>query len=896
MRRRVKALLLAALMVASMFFTDIPFVNATETEDKVASGVTVSDSEVSAGETFEVEMVFPSVAEKSGSENYNKCVAMQSEVVFDNTAFEIVSWDYEIIDGNEVVTTVEKANELGKFTFLWQSAISSYSLENGYKFTAEVKVKDNAKGEFQFEVTKMVARNKDRVSLVETVDSPSVTINVVIPATSVTVDETLTLVEGETAALKAKVTPGNTTDKAVWTSSDETIAKVDADGNVTAVKPGEATITVTAGAVSATCKVTVTCSHKDTTKHDKVEPTCTTPGHEAYEVCNICGEVISGKNEEIPVAAHTPAEVISTDYEIKAATCTEKGLYYKSCSVCKVALTETFETGALGHAFTKNVEGKDASCEDDGVKAHYVCTRCDEISLDGEVPCTKEDTVIPALGHTLKHVEAKPATCTEKGNIEYWTCTVCKKFYADKDAKNEIIEKETIISETKHESTGVWETDENYHWQQCGGCGNLNKFEDGPHTFGDELASDGKLHWSECTVCGYEKDVEAHKGGSATCKEPATCTVCGVKYDDLGSHNFDKVVADEYLKSAATCTAKAVYFESCTVCKKAHEEVTFEDGEALGHAYEAVEEVAAKCEANGTKAHYVCTRCEVLSLDGKATCEASELVIPATGHTYADVQKDEYLKSAAGCEDKAVFYKSCTVCGKAHETETFETEALGHAYEAVEEVAAKCEANGTKAHYVCTRCEVLSLDGKATCEASELVIPATGHTFETVVKPEALKAAATCTSKAVYFESCTACDKLDTATFETGDVDATNHVNVEVKDAKEATCYEEGYTGETHCKDCGALVKTGEVVAMLPHKFGEWVVVKEATTTETGLKVRYCENKEAGCTAEETAEIDKVADKPTAPVTADNTAIAVWMGLAALALGTVVVETKKQRR
>lgn len=59
---------------------------------------------------------------------------------------------------------------------------------------------------------------------------------------------------GETVQLTAEVKKA---DNLGWTSSDESVATVDANGLVTAVAPGTATITVTAGEVSAVC--TITC-------------------------------------------------------------------------------------------------------------------------------------------------------------------------------------------------------------------------------------------------------------------------------------------------------------------------------------------------------------------------------------------------------------------------------------------------------------------------------------------------------------------------------------------------------------------------------------------------------------------------------------------------------------
>lgn len=86
---------------------------------------------------------------------------------------------------------------------------------------------------------------------------------VVVPVTGITLDKTtLSLEKGKTGALAATVAPTDATDKTVsWSSSDETVATVDAQGNITALKAGTATITAASKAdqnVKATCTVTVT--------------------------------------------------------------------------------------------------------------------------------------------------------------------------------------------------------------------------------------------------------------------------------------------------------------------------------------------------------------------------------------------------------------------------------------------------------------------------------------------------------------------------------------------------------------------------------------------------------------------------------------------------------------
>ena len=87
-----------------------------------------------------------------------------------------------------------------------------------------------------------------------TIEKPTVAV------TSISLSQTeVALNIGESVTLTATVAPDNVTDKSVtWVSSDETVAKV-ADGVVTAVAAGTATITVitTDGAKTATCTVTV---------------------------------------------------------------------------------------------------------------------------------------------------------------------------------------------------------------------------------------------------------------------------------------------------------------------------------------------------------------------------------------------------------------------------------------------------------------------------------------------------------------------------------------------------------------------------------------------------------------------------------------------------------------
>lgn len=77
---------------------------------------------------------------------------------------------------------------------------------------------------------------------------------------SVTLDrEELELIEGERDTLKVTVLPAKAPQGVVWSSSDEDVATVGADGDILAIKPGNATIKVVAedNGIEASCELTV---------------------------------------------------------------------------------------------------------------------------------------------------------------------------------------------------------------------------------------------------------------------------------------------------------------------------------------------------------------------------------------------------------------------------------------------------------------------------------------------------------------------------------------------------------------------------------------------------------------------------------------------------------------
>ena len=68
------------------------------------------------------------------------------------------------------------------------------------------------------------------------------------------------------------------------------------------------------------------------------------------------------------------------------------------------------------------------------------------------------------------------------------------------------------------------------------------------------------------------------------------------------------------------------------------------------------------------------------------------------------------------------------------------------------------------------------------------------------------------------------------------------HGETEIRNAKEATCCEDGYTGDTYCFDCGEIIAEGTVIPASGHAWGEWTVTVPATVGLNGMETRVCCN------------------------------------------------------
>ena len=117
---------------------------------------------------------------------------------------------------------------------------------------------------------------------------------------------------------------------------------------------------------------------------------------------------------------------------------------------------------------------------------------------------------------------------------------------------------------------------------------------------------------------------------------------------------------------------------------------------------------------------------------------------------------------------------------------------------------ATCTEAGYTGDTVCTNC------GKVTVKGT--VIPAKGHNWSSGV--------------------CTVCGANQP-------IDC-NHSNTTVQGAKDATCTEKGYTGDSYCTVCGEEVEKGNDIPAVGHSWDAGKVTKAATATEKGVMTYTC--------------------------------------------------------
>ena len=611
-------------------------------------------------------------------------------------------------------------------------------------------------------------------------------------------------------------------------------------------------------------------SHTETENCTGGTATCT-----EQAICDHCGQSYGA------LKAHSfTAETAEEQYLKSAATCTEKAVYYKSCAVCGTsskgtADEATFESGnALDHdwgAWTPDGEGTHKR----------VCT------------------------HDASHVET--AGCTygdwSTNQDSHWkTCTVCggeaeRLNHADPDCNHFC---DTCgIRMTEHDFTGeIAITALQYkeanclspalYYKSCKICMLSSKGTASEATFASgeknpdrhaeepgDWQLDGDSHWRFYTCCYLEVDRGAHQGGTADCLAPALCEVCQHSYGELGPHHFVDQVNEYRLKSAATCTSPAVYYQSCSTCGAQGTE-TFTNGEPLGHDWGAW---ASNEDGTHTRicahdaAHTETENCH----GGTATCTHKAVCTVCGGeygemaaHSFtAEKAEAQYLKSAATCTEKAIYYKSCAVCGlssegTADEATFFSGNALDHNW------GAWTQNSDEKTHTrICKRdtshtetenCIDANKDHK--CDICDYIISECAddnkdHKCDYCGKKliEHTGGKATCKDKA----------KCEVCGAEYGELDAKNHTDLKHFPVTAATKTTEGNIEYWYCEGCGKYYSD---------KDGTKEIKKADTVTA------------------------KLKDDSKSPQTGDTSNLALWIALlfvsSGAAIGTTVVSRKKK--
>lgn len=251
---------------------------------------------------------------------------------------------------------------------------------------------------------------------------------------------------------------------AVFTPADTAYGKVEMEVSVTVVAHTEVTVPgyaatcnatgLTDGAKCSVCGKTlkeqtvISALGHDLIYHLAKDPTCTQPGWAAYESCSRCGYTTY---QEIP-AAHTPGEAVRENE--KAPTCTATGSYDEvvCCSVCGEELSrKTVTVEAAGHQWGAWETTKAPTCIAEGEETR-TCTVCGET----------ETRTAEKAAHTPVTVEGKDATCTEEGLSDGEKCSVC----------GETLKEQETVPALGHDF-GEWTADKDagVETRTCSRCG-----------------------------------------------------------------------------------------------------------------------------------------------------------------------------------------------------------------------------------------------------------------------------------------------------------------------------------------------------------------------------------------------------------------------------------------
>ena len=179
------------------------------------------------------------------------------------------------------------------------------------------------------------------------------------------------------------------------------------------------------------------------------------------------------------------------------------------------------------------------------------------------------------------------------------------------------------------------------------------------------------------------------------------------------------------------------------------------------------------------------------------------------------------VTTEATCTTDGVKTYTCSVC-KTTKTETIK--ATGHKETEIRNaVEATCQQEGYTGDKVCKTCGTVLEKGTTIVKKD--------HSWDA----GKVTTEATCTTDGVKTYTCSVCKTIKTET-----IKATGHKETEIRNAVEATCQQEGYTGDKVCKTCGTVLEKGTTIAKKNHTWDAGKVTTEATCTTDGVKTYTC--------------------------------------------------------
>ena len=447
--------------------------------------------------------------------------------------------------------------------------------------------------------------------------------------------------------------------------------------------------------------------------------------------------------------------------------------------------TKTTEIAATGHQHTEIRNKKEATCKAEGYTGDTYCTDCETKVSSGQA--------IPKIDHTWDNGKVTTEATCEHTGVRTYTCSVC--------------------GETKEEETP--KTDHTY--------------DDGTVTKKPTCIETGIKTYT-CTVCQKTKTEEipatGHQHIEIRNKKEATCTETGYTGDTYCKDCGTKLSSGEVISKKAhdyevkdrqepTCTTDGYVLSVCKVCRDEKQGIL----PATGHQHTEIRnKKEATCKDKGYTGDVYCKDCGEKLSDGKTIAKTTE-------HTW-DGGK---VTKAATCTEKGVKTYTCTVCGA---TKTEEIAATGHQHTEVRnKVEATCTKDGYSGDVYCTDC------GTKLSSGTEIARKA--HEYEERERNEA-----NCKRNGYILFVCKVCgdEKREV-------LPKTDHQHTEIRNKVEATCTDEGYTGDTYCTDCGEKLSDGKKIPATGHIHIGYLGKKEATCENDGYTGdAYC--KDCGITLE----------------------------------------------